>query len=65
MMAPPTRLIGTRGMPAMVTLFSTFNKAVSVHLDEATGRYAGEGAGHEPVKNGWMTATRMFFCANG
>ena len=31
-------------MSAMVTLFSTFNKAVSVHLGEIMGLYAGKGA---------------------
>ena len=64
MIVPPTRSIGTRGIPAVTSLFSIFNKAVSVHLGEAI-LYAGMRAGHGPVKNGWMTATRIFFCANG
>ena len=34
MMAPPTRSIGTSGIPAIITLFSVVNMAVSVPLSE-------------------------------
>jgi len=35
MIAPPTRSIGTRGIPAIATLFSIFKRAVSVRLGKA------------------------------
>lgn len=60
---PPTRSIGTRGIPATIALFSTVNRAVSMRLGETNE--ITEQPDHKPVKNGWMTATRIFFCANG
>ena len=63
-MAPPTRSIGTRGIPAIATLCSIFKRPVSVHLFK-TIYSTRKCACHVPVKNGWMTATRIFFCASG
>ena len=63
MMAPPTRLIGVRGTPAVTILCSRLKRPVSVCVGKLNKRTKHDDC--KPVKNGWMTPTRIFFCASG
>ena len=51
MMASPTHSIGTKGIPAIIILFTTFNNPVSIYIG-GMAWHTRESSYHEPVKSG-------------